>query len=85
MLWKLICCVLLMQFVASITVPKVMIPVGCTVACPPQKDPKHYICGRQLKTGLLGMFGGECFLGRYNHCVHVEQREYSLIMLINVN
>lgn len=84
MFWKLICCVFLMQFVASMT-PKVKIPVGCTVACPPQKDPTHFICGKQLETGLYGMFSGECYLGRYNHCVHVEQREYNIKMLINDN
>ena len=77
MFWKLICCVLLMKFAAS-SVPKVKIPIGCTGACPPQKDPTHFICGKELETGLLGMFGGECYLGRYNHCVHVEQRKYNL-------
>lgn len=85
MFWKLIFCVFLMQFVASVTVPKVKIPIGCTGACPPQKDQTHFICGKQLETGLLGMFSGECYLGRYNHCVHVEQRKYNLKMLINVN
>ena len=56
-------------------VGRVAIPDGCAAACPPQGDPSRYICARNKMTGRLGMFDGECYFGRYNHCVHVRERE----------
>lgn len=56
-------------------VGRVSIPDGCARACPPQNDPLRFICGRNKVTGRLGMFDGECYFGRYNHCYKVRQRE----------
>jgi hypothetical protein len=56
-------------------VPKVTMPDGCARACPPQRDPARFICARNRETGQLGMFEGECYFGRYNHCVHVRHRK----------
>lgn len=56
-------------------VGKVMIPDGCARACPPQRDPTRNICARNIATGRLGMFDGECHFGRYNHCIHTRQRK----------
>lgn len=54
-------------------VGRVTIPDNCARACPPQSDPSRFICGRNKVTGRLGMFDGECFFGRYNHCEHVRR------------
>lgn len=56
-------------------VGKVAIPDGCARACPPQRDPSRNICARNIATGRLGMFDGECHFGRFNHCVHVRSRK----------
>lgn len=56
-------------------VDRVPLPEGCARACPPQRDPSRFICARNTATGKLGMFDSECFFGRYNHCVHVDQRK----------
>ncbi|KAG5684871.1 hypothetical protein PVAND_014081 [Polypedilum vanderplanki] len=55
-------------------VGKVVLPEGCANACPPQRDPQRFICARNVVTGQLGMFDGECQFGRYNHCIHTRQR-----------
>ncbi|CRK87674.1 CLUMA_CG001467, isoform A [Clunio marinus] len=55
-------------------VVKVTIPDGCATACPPQNNPERFICARSRHTGRLGMFDSECFFGRYNHCVRVNER-----------
>lgn len=65
------------------TVGKVQIPDGCARACPPQRDPSRYICARNIATGRLGMFDGECYFGRYNHCVNVRQRKFLIWKLSN--
>jgi hypothetical protein len=57
-------------------VGRVAIPDGCARACPPQSDPSRFICGRNKVTGKLGLFDGECYFGRYNHCYKVRQREW---------
>lgn len=56
-------------------VDRVVIPDGCARACPPQSNPSRFICGRNRATGQLGMFDSECFFGRYNHCIYVNQRK----------
>lgn len=63
---------------AAIFVQKVPMPNGCASACPPQRDPQRFICARSRISKKLGMFDGECFFGRYNHCSFVREREYSI-------
>jgi hypothetical protein len=65
---------------AYFPVDLVQIPPGCATACPPQRDPSRFICARNSKTGMLGMFDSECFFGRYNHCVHVKERKQNQIL-----
>jgi hypothetical protein len=61
----------------------VNIPKGCADACPPQRDPSRFICARHSQTGALGMFRGECFFGRYNHCTQVKERKRFQDLLVS--
>lgn len=56
-------------------IDKVSIPDGCARSCPPQRDPSRFICARSRNSRQLGMFDSECFFGRYNNCVFVNQSE----------
>ena len=59
-------------------VDSVSIPHGCANSCPPQRDPSRFICARNRSSGQLGMFDGECFFGRFNHCTHIRSAQSKL-------
>ena len=63
-------------------VDSVSIPENCANSCPPQRDPSRFICARNRGTGQLGMFDGECFFGRFNHCIHVRSAQSELNLAI---